>query len=132
MPVTLLITGYYRHPKMVLANSLSGGELAEVLWSRVLDHVNEHGTDGLILTGVPEMVCPRQTKKRIDALVQAGLWDVVPGGWAIHDYHEWNRPSVELRVRNQQLSETRSKAGKAGAAKRWGGRIPVANRVADA
>jgi hypothetical protein len=130
MPVSLLITGYWRHPKMVAANSLTGGELAEVLWSRVLDHVNEHGTDGLIMRGVPELVCPRQTKKRIDALVQVGLWDEVVGGWMVHDYAEWNRTAVELNERARAKSEAKSRAGKAGAAKRWGSRLTVAEDVA--
>lgn len=130
MPVTLLFTGYYRHRKMVAANRLTGGELAEVLWTRLLDYCNEYGTDGLIIDGVPDTVCPRQTKKRVDALVEVGLLDDVAGGWQMHDFHEWNRPAVELQARNRQVSEVRSKAGKAGAAKRWGNRLPAANGVA--
>lgn len=119
MPVTLLMTGYYRHPKLVAANSITGGELAEVLWARVLDHVNEHETGGLVLKGIPELVCPRQTKKRINALVEVGLWDKVAGGWEIHDYHEWNRTPAQM----DELRALRSAAGKKGAASRWGGRI---------
>lgn len=130
MPVTFLFTGYYRHPKIVAANQLTGGELAETLWIRTLDHVNEHGTDGLIMPGVPDLVCPRQTKKRIDALVQVGLWDVLAVGWAFHDFHEWNRPAAELAAQKRAISETRSRAGKAGAAKRWGSRLAIAEDMA--
>lgn len=119
MPVTLLMTGYYRHPKLVAANSLTGGELAEVMWSRVLDHVNEHETGGLVMQGIPELVCPRQSTKRVKALVQVGLWDVVAGGWEIHDYHEWNRTPEQMEA----LRAIRSAAGKKGAASRWGGRM---------
>jgi hypothetical protein len=131
MAVTLLFTGYYRHPKFVAANSLSGGELAEVLWARVLDHCNEYGTDGLVMKGVPEQVCPRQTKKRVDALVQVGLWDEVPGGWQVHDFYEWNRTAAELNAKAAAKSEAKSRAGKAGAAKRWGGRLTVAEDLAN-
>lgn len=131
MPVSLLFTGYYRHRKFIAANKLSGGELAEVLWTRLLDYCNEYGTDGLVIDGVPEHVCPRQTQKRVDALVHVGLLDTVDGGWQMHDFHEWNRPAVELRQRSEQISATKSKAGKAGAAKRWGNRLPVAEGVAN-
>lgn len=130
MPVTLLFTGYYRHRKIVAANRLTGGELAEVLWARLLDYCNEYGTDGLVIEGVPEQVCPRQTKKRVGALVDVGLLDKVIGGWQMHDFHEWNRPAAELQERNRQVSEARSKAGKAGAAKRWGNRLPATNGAA--
>lgn len=131
MPVTLLITGYYRHPKMVAANILTGGELAEVMWSRVLDHVNEHGTDGLIMRGIPDLVCPRQAAKRVSALVQVGLWDVVPGGWEVHDYAEWNRSAAEVNAQARVKREAKSRAGKAGAASRWSGRLSVAEGMAN-
>lgn len=130
MAVTLLFTGYYRHPKIVAANNLSGGELAEVLWARVLDHCNEYGTDGLVMRGVPEQVCPRQTKKRVEALVQVGLWDVVPGGWQVHDFAEWNRSAAELNARAAAKSEAKRRAGRAGAQARWGSRLTPVEDVA--
>jgi hypothetical protein len=123
MPVTLLMTGYYRHPKFVLANSISGGELAEVLWSRALDYVNEHGTDGFVPTGAPQIVCPTKTAVRIKALVQAGLWHPTENGWEIHDFLEWNRAAAELNAKAKAKSEVRRQAGRKGAAARWGGRI---------
>lgn len=127
MPATILYTGYYRHPKVVAANTLTGGELAEVLWTRVLDHVNEHDTHGLIMQGIPEVVCPRQTKKRVDALVQVGLWEVVAGGWEIHDYYQWNRTAEEMDA----LRATRSASGKKGAEARWGNRPGTVRSMAN-
>ena len=126
MPVTLLVTGYYRHPKMMTANAVSTGELAEVLWCRGLDYVNEHLTDGFIPAGLPAMLCPTKTAQRVRGLVKAGLWDEVEGGWRVHDYGEWNRPAAELAERARVRSEAKSRAGKAGAAKRWGSRLPKA------
>lgn len=123
MAVTLLFTGYYRHPKMVRANNVSGGELAEVLWSRGLDYVNEHGTDGFIPTGAPEILCPTKTAARIKGLVAAGLWVEVDGGWAYHDYTDWNRRQAELNELAKAKSEAKSRAGKKGAAVRWGKRL---------
>lgn len=128
MAVTLLFTGYYRHPKLVMA-----GELAEVLWCRGLDYTNEHGTDGFIPTGMPQMLTPTKTSGRIKALVGAGLWDETDGGWIYHDFHQWNRTTEELDARKTEISLLRSEAGKRGAAARWNGRLPpVANGTAHA
>lgn len=133
MAVTLLFTGYYRHPKLVLANSISGDERAETLWTRGLDYSNEHATDGFIPKGMPQMLTPTKTVARIKGLVQAGLWDEVEGGWQYHDFHEWNRTAEQLEARRAAISKKRSDAGKAGAQKRWQGRLaPVANDNAKA
>lgn len=123
MAVSLLITGYYRHPKMLHANSLSGGDLAEVLWTRGLDYVNEHGTDGFLPSTVPRLLTPTNTARRIRGLVGSGLWLEVDDGWAYHDFLEWNRPADELQARSAALSAVRSAAGKKGASKRWHGRL---------
>jgi hypothetical protein len=78
--VTLLMTGYYRHPKLLAANTLTGGELAEVLWVRGLDYVNEHGSDGYVPAGMPLMLTPTKTTARVKALVHVGLPRVEPAG----------------------------------------------------
>jgi hypothetical protein len=123
MAVSLLITGYYRHPKMMAANRASGGELAEVLWCRGLDYVNEHETDGFIPSGVPHMLCPTKTAARIKALVAAGLWRDAEDGWQVHDYDEWNLRASERAARKKDASEAKSRAGKKGAAVRWGSKV---------
>lgn len=133
MAVSLLITGYYRHPKMLHANSISGGELSEVLWCRGLDYVHEHGTEGLVPVHAPQILTPTKTAARIRGLVGAGLWLEVDGGWEYHDYLEWNRPAAELGARKAAVSAARSAAGKKGAAARWQGRLsPVANSNGEA
>ncbi len=126
MAVTLLITGYYRHPKMVAANRHACGELAEVLWTRALDHVNEHGTDGFIAAGIPDLLCPKKTAGRVAALVAAGLWDVVDGGWHVHNWSQWNRSAAELQAIEDAKRKRKSEAGKKGAQVRWGGRLAPA------
>lgn len=118
MPVAFLITGYYRHPKM-----LAAGEAAETLWARALDYAAEHGTEGFIPTNAPLQICPTKTKARVAALVRERLWDVVEGGWQIHDYLEWNRNQAEQAARKEAVSRARSAAGKKGMATRWGSRI---------
>ncbi len=123
MAVTLLMTGYYRHPKLVAANRETGHELAETLWVRGLDYVNEQRSDGIIPTGVPAILTPSRTTKRVDALVNVGLWDVVPAGWYVHDWHVWNRSAAELDAIDKAKREKKAKAGKAGASARWGSRL---------
>lgn len=127
MPVTILVTGYYRHPKMLAANAASGGELAEVLWCRGLDYVNEQQNGGFIPKVMPAMLTPTKTAARIKGLVGAGLWIQVEGGWQVHDYFGWNRTPEEL----EELRRHRSAAGRKGAAKRWGGRLEDVTRLAD-
>lgn len=124
MGMALLVTGYYRHPKLLHANSVSGGELAETLWVRGLDYVNEHRTDGQVPAGIPAMLTPSKTAARIKGLVTAGLW--IPdgdAGWRYHDYLEWNRSAEQLEARAAAISRKRSEAGKAGAQVRWNGRL---------
>lgn len=131
MAVTLLMTGYYRHRKMMAANAISGGELAEVLWTRALDYVNEQQNDGFVPTGMPQMLTPTKTAARIKGLVGAALWVEDEGGWRFHDFLEWNRTAAELQAISRKKSETKSRAGKAGAAARWGGRLAAVPPPAD-
>jgi hypothetical protein len=133
MAVTLLITGYYRHPKMMAANAISGGELAETLWTRGLDYVNEQANDGFVPIGLPQMLTPTKTLARIKGLVGAGLWIVEDTGWRYHDFLDWNRTAEVLNARKAVISEKRAAAGKKGAEVRWQGRLlPVANSNGEA
>ena len=134
MPVALLFTGYYRNPKLVAAVAESG-PWAEVLWSRALDHCAEQGTDGFIGIGIPDQILGRKATRFVNALVKHGAWHasaVVTGAHEVHDYDEWNRAAAELAERSKAKSEAKSRAGKAGAAKRWGNRLHVAGGEASA
>lgn len=125
MPVSLLITGYYRHPKMVHAVA-TAGPWAETLWCRGLDYCAEHGTNGHLPLGSLDMlgVPDRHAKKAAAALVSSGLWHRHDdGSHTYHDYLEWNRHAAELEQRRREKSEAKSRAGKAGAAARWGSRL---------
>lgn len=131
MPVTLLFTGYSRHPKLATAVA-KAGPWVEVLWVRALDYCNEHGTDGLIPPGIPDVLIGRPAKKFVTALVEVNSWEQgLNGAFIVHDFEEWNRPAAELAQRSAAKSEAKSRAGKAGAAKRWGSRLPAAANGAD-
>ncbi len=48
-------------------------------------------------------------------LVMANVWETTPEGWEIHDFLEYNPSKAQV----EELAETRSTAGKAGAMARW-------------
>ena len=54
-----------------------------------------------------------------EALVAAGLWESVPGGYRIHDFHDYNPTAADAKAYRQQVSQARAKAGTNGARVRW-------------
>jgi hypothetical protein len=53
-------------------------------------------------------------------LAATGMW--IPdedGGYQIHDFHEYNPTSDEVKVKRAEISAKRREAGKKGAANRW-------------
>lgn len=117
---------YYDHTKVVHA-----GPLAELLWVRALAWCNRNrtrSTDGVVPTDIVWRLASFCGRLSIDgdsvspsdlarALVREGLWVEVHGGYAIHDYTEYQRTLDEL----EDLSAKRSAAGRKGAESRWGG-----------
>lgn len=83
-----------------------------------ITYCSGHETDGHVDIEFVEEKVPkdRERERLVAALLTAGLWERVDGGWQIHDFLTFN-PSRE------QLDEKRrakSDAGKKGAAARWG------------
>jgi hypothetical protein len=74
-----------------------------------LAYAGSHGTDGFL----PVSCLPFIHASRADAnhLVSAGLWTVVPGGWAINGWDEF-------QISDEAAKKRRERAQK-GAAKRW-------------
>lgn len=54
-----------------------------------------------------------------DALVMAGLWSEVDGGYQFHDWADFQPDAEVEKEKRKQTSKARSDAGKAGAAARW-------------
>lgn len=127
---------YYDHTKVVHA-----GPLAELLWVRALAWCNRNrtrSTDGVVPTDIVWRLASFCGRLSIDgdsvsptdlarSLVREGLWVEVQGGYAIHDYTEYQRTLDEL----EDLSAKRSAAGRKGAESRWGGNAD-SNRMAKA
>ena len=75
-----------RHPKVW---TLSAGAFR--LWMAGLSYAQEQLTDGVIHRGQLRALPLRSfSRKDIDDLCNAGLWDVTETGFQIHDYLDWN------------------------------------------
>jgi hypothetical protein len=90
--------GFPRHKKI---KRLSNDAFA--LWVTAMHHARDQGTDGFLddieLNDVPR--CPPRGAKRkalVTELVTARLWDVVDGGWQIHDYTDWQDSAEQVKV----------------------------------
>ena len=54
-------------------------------------------TDGLVTEAdIADMEHGERLAKHVPALVAASLWEVVPGGWLIHDYLDYNPSHAAL------------------------------------
>jgi hypothetical protein len=72
-------------------------------------HCSRYLTDGFVEDEyVAEVLPAREREPALDALVQQGLWTVVDGGYAIHDYLEHN-PTRE-KVLAQRAADAARKA----------------------
>lgn len=103
------------HPKVVGA----GGDAA---WLHVcaLCYAAGQLTDGFIPESVVPRLSDRRNPMRLAAkLIAVGLWEPSEGGYQIHDYLEWNPSAEMVRQKRAEVHETKSRAGKLGAAKRW-------------
>lgn len=95
------------HPKM-----LDLSDAAFRLWVYSLCKANARGRNGMLLARQVQVVCAYFSGSWQDLageLVSAGLWDVVDGGWMIHDYEEYQPTAdpaadreAERRARNAE------------------------------
>ena len=95
------------HQKAVIAGNAAMG-----LWVRAGSWSCAQLTDGFIAKAMANAMA---NECDADALVLAGLWDEVEGGYQFHDWSEF-QPSAEDE---KEKRKARSLAGKKGAAARW-------------
>jgi hypothetical protein len=87
--------GWYDHPKIV-----ASGPYGMALHAWCISYCARHLTDGYLRKNViPAWAKPQGVK----ALLEVGLMEEVPGGYAVHDFLDWN-PS------RQQVLEERAQA----------------------
>lgn len=94
------------HAKVVQAGNPAMG-----LWVRAGSWSAQQLTDGFI----PEQIAlTLGTKGQAAALVAVDLWEVVDGGYQIHDYLDYNPTADEVRADQARKHEAKVKAGRAG------------------
>lgn len=97
------------HAKIVAAGNAAMG-----LWIRAGSWSSAQLTDGFIPVHMANAMANGMANE-CDALVTAGLWDEVDGGFQFHDWSHF-QPSAE---EEREKRRNRSLAGKKGAAARW-------------
>jgi hypothetical protein len=86
-----LDTGWHAHPKIM---SLSLAAMGLHAWS--ISYCDYARTDGF----VPASCWPAKAgvAAAVDALVKAGLWEIVEGGYQLHDYVVYNRTKAQIEA----------------------------------
>ena len=116
--------GFARHPKVVAA-----GPLAMAMQVAALCYCNRELTDGFIPRAVAKNLLDFEIDRAdgvrytvawvsghagddmsaqwcIDIMVESGMWREVPGGYQIHDYHDY-QPSKEEVLSQKTMAKTR-------------------------
>jgi len=111
MPWLRISDDFMQHPKV-----LGLSPRAVALWLEAMCYAARHLTDGLVR---PKVLAALRYRTAAAELRHAGLWDAVPGGDQIHDYHDYQPARDEVQNHRAELSEKRRAAGKRGAHRRW-------------
>lgn len=93
----------WSHPKWLATPAASRG-----LWVTAGSWSAHHELDGFVPT--PSLRLLGHTKTQAAALVAAGLWAVVDGGWEFHGWAEFQPTKAELQAKR----EAKAEAGRAG------------------
>jgi hypothetical protein len=113
MPWVRIDDQFADHPKIVAA-----GPLASWLYICGLTYASRLLTDGFIPAGqVRKLADVSNAQKLADSLVRVGLWDVAEGGYAIHDYLEYNPSRTKTLATREARAEAGSLGGKQKASK---------------
>jgi hypothetical protein len=108
MTWTRLDEDFPQHPKIVAA-----GEWAELIHIHALIYSNHYLTDGFIPTeAVPTLTRVRShVEPSIKALVKLGVWVPVEGGYAIHDFLEYQPSKAEVLAKRKQKASSGQAGG---------------------
>lgn len=94
------------------------------LWLCGLAYCQEGLTDGFIPTEAIDYLGVKSARHLARHLVSAGLWDVIEGGWQVHDYLEHNKPASEVRRIQADRRDAGANGGKASGEARRHGLLP--------
>ncbi len=113
LPWVRIDCNLYQHPKMLELLDRKDGHRSAWVFICSVCYSGQFGTDGYIKPSQLPAIHGRQ----VDAenLAAVGLWDVVPGGWLVHDYADYN----PLRSTSDQVRKAKRAGGARGACHRW-------------
>ena len=81
-----------------------------------LIYCNGNLTDGFILEGVLPMLCgmafQTRARKIADKLLEVNLWELVEGGYQIHDFLTFNKSKDEIELMNKARANNGAKGGR--------------------
>ena len=101
------------HPKILQAGNEACGA-----WVRMIAYCNAKLTDGRVPASVALEIAG--SKRVLKRLVEARLLSKFAIDYEVHDYCDYQTRARAVSERSRKISETRAKAGKLGAQKRWG------------
>lgn len=91
------------HPKIVALS-----DPAFALWIASLAYCNRNLTDGFVpsAVGIGQLrYCEGNTTPAIRELERAGLWVPTTGGWAVHDYLDYQPSRSDVALQREQTAE---------------------------
>lgn len=97
----------FLHPKWVTTPPSARG-----LWITALSYCGCQMSDGFVSARLLTML--GGTQEDAQALVESGLWEEAEGGYQIHDFLQYNLAREDQVARQENLSEARAQAGRAG------------------
>lgn len=100
------------HPKILAAGNEACGA-----WIRMIAWCNAKLTDGRVPASVALEIAG--SKRVLKRLVEARLLSKFAIDYEVHDYGDYQTRARTISDRARKISETRAKAGKLGAQKRW-------------
>jgi len=121
---TKVCENFYDDPRLMRA-----GEDATDLHLRAMVYSNRFGTDGFVPRWCLSALSRKPTRTvnaLVRALVEAGAWAEEGEGWRLEGFHDTQPYAADVTAKREAVSESRSRAGKAGNMVRWG-RKPIAN-----
>lgn len=139
MPWVKIDDAFFDHPKLRAV-----GRDGRALAIAALCHSSAQYLDGVIgAADLPLVAAKAEVRRSVAAkLVEADLWHqeghscprcnpCPPGAYLIHDYHAYQPSAEQERKRRREVSEVKSRAGRMGAAARWGNGKPDGAPMAD-
>lgn len=90
--------GFWSHPK-----TLTLSHRAVALWTRAGSYCGKHLTDGYVAANVLPLL--QAEPSDADELVRNGLWRACDGGWAFHDWIEYQDTKDAIQRRREAWKE---------------------------